>query len=186
MERTRTEQLRLEAELYARLRRIRDARKAVVYGLRAAREAFGIEGVVRFFFRPSLYLDEAKIAAAGLDRVEVEQTVARALSESDGVALAVPRSGPGPLEDTAALERVRRSFHPSRSGDIYVAQEPYWFLFDKGPVAVMHGSPWRYDTHVPIVFAGPGIPTRRVHRHVQPGALLLGQLRPGGHPLFGT
>jgi arylsulfatase A-like enzyme len=30
----------------------------------------------------------------------------------------------------------------------------------------MHGSPWRYDTHVPIVFAGPGIPSRRVHRYV--------------------
>ena len=47
-----------------------------------------------------------------------------------------------------------------------MAQAPYWFLFDEGPVAVMHGSPWRYDTHVPVVFAGPGIPAQRVHRHV--------------------
>ena len=132
----------------------------------AAREAFGINGVVRFFYRPYLYLDEGKIAAARRERGEVEQAVARALAETEGVALAVPRSGPGPLEDTAALQRVRRNFHPSRSGDIYVAQEPYWFLFDKGPVAVMHGSPWRYDTHVPVVFVGPGVAARRVHRPV--------------------
>jgi predicted AlkP superfamily pyrophosphatase or phosphodiesterase len=132
----------------------------------AAREAFGIDGVVRFFFRPYLYLDEEKIVAAGRDRAEVEQAVARALVASDGVALAVPRSGLEPLEDTPALARVRNNFHPIRSGDIYVAQEPYWFLFDKGPVAVMHGSPWRYDTHVPVVFAGPGILAQRVPRHV--------------------
>ena len=130
----------------------------------AGRERFGIDGVVRFFFRPYLYLDDGKITAAGRDRIEVEQGVARALAEIPGVALAVPRSGLSPL--TSALKRVRRNFHPSRSGDIYVAQKPYWFLFDKGPVAAMHGSPWRYDTHVPVVFAGPGSPVARVSRHV--------------------
>jgi predicted AlkP superfamily pyrophosphatase or phosphodiesterase len=126
----------------------------------------GIDGLVRFFFRPYLYLDDEQIELAGLARDEVERAVARALVEMPGIALAVPRSGPSPLEDTAALARVRRNFHPSRSGDIYVAQAPYWFLFEEGPVAAMHGSPWRYDTHVPLIFAGPGIPARRVHRHV--------------------
>jgi arylsulfatase A-like enzyme len=47
-------------------------------------------------------------------------------------------------------------------------QEPYWFNFDDGPVAAMHGSPWNYDTHVPLIFAGPGIPQRVVNRAVQP------------------
>ena len=37
---------------------------------------------------------------------------------------------------------------------------------DKGPIAAMHGSPWRYDTHVPIIFAGPGIEPARVSRRV--------------------
>lgn len=32
----------------------------------------------------------------------------------------------------------------------------------------MHGSPWRYDTHVPIIFAGPGIKAQKVHRLVHP------------------
>jgi predicted AlkP superfamily pyrophosphatase or phosphodiesterase len=132
----------------------------------AGRDRFGIDEVVRFFFRPWLYLDEEGIAAAGSDLQEVERAVARALASAEGVALAVPRSGVTPLEDTEALARVRRNFHPDRSGDVYVAQAPYWFLFDEGPVAVMHGSPWRYDTHVPVIFAGPGIPARRIHRRV--------------------
>jgi arylsulfatase A-like enzyme len=34
-------------------------------------------------------------------------------------------------------------------------------------VATTHGSPWRYDTYVPIIFAGPGIYPQTVHRGVQ-------------------
>jgi arylsulfatase A-like enzyme len=41
-------------------------------------------------------------------------------------------------------------------------------MFDKGPVAAMHGSPWRYDTHVPIIFTGPEISSQTVHRLVHP------------------
>ena len=123
----------------------------------AGQQQFGIDGIVRFFSRPYLYLDEAKIAAAKLDRTEVEQAIANALTESRGIALAVPRSGLSPLQATPVLKQIQRNFHPSRSGDIYLVQEPYWFMFDKGPVAAMHGSPWRYDTHVPIIFAGATI-----------------------------
>jgi arylsulfatase A-like enzyme len=32
----------------------------------------------------------------------------------------------------------------------------------------MHGSPWRYDTHVPIIFSGPGIDAQKVTRLVHP------------------
>jgi arylsulfatase A-like enzyme len=134
----------------------------------AGREAFGIDGIVKFFFRPYLYLDEEKLAAAKVDRTEAQGAVARAIANVDGVAYAVPRRGLAVLEYTPVLEQIRRNTHPIRSGDIYVVQEPYWFLFDKGPVAVMHGSPWRYDTHVPVVFAGPGIDAQTVRRPVHP------------------
>jgi arylsulfatase A-like enzyme len=66
-----------------------------------------------------------------------------------------------------------------------VVQRPYWFLFDKGPVACMHGSPWNYDTHVPIMFAGSGIPASRTTQLVHPVdiaptiAALLGITAPG-------
>jgi arylsulfatase A-like enzyme len=63
-------------------------------------------------------------------------------------------------------------------------QEPYWFNFDKGPVTAMHGSPWSYDTHVPVIFAGAGIPSKMVYRQIQPAdvaptlAALLGMSPP--------
>ena len=46
--------------------------------------------------------------------------------------------------------------------------EPNRFIndFDGLRVATTHGSPWRYDTYVPIIFAGMGIPAQRINRRV--------------------
>jgi hypothetical protein len=38
----------------------------------------------------------------------------------------------------------------------------------KGDIAIVnHGSPWRYDTFVPVVFAGHGLKGQRVNRPVE-------------------
>lgn len=133
-----------------------------------AGKQFGIDEIVRFFYRPYLYLDDKKITAVKADRSEVELAIAKVLTDLDGIALAVPSSNLSARQTNPLLEYVRRNFHASRSGDIYIIQEPYWFLFEKGPVAAMHGSPWRYDTHVPVIFAGPGIEAQKIHRLVHP------------------
>jgi len=63
---------------------------------------------------------------------------------------------------------VIRNFHPKRSGDVFIVFEPNWFIndFDGLTVASTHGSPWNYDTYVPIVFAGAGLPPMTVDRRV--------------------
>jgi predicted AlkP superfamily pyrophosphatase or phosphodiesterase len=153
---------------------------------------FGLENLSGFFFRPYLYLDSAVIEAAGLKKAEVEQAVAERLTAMDGIAIAVATSELPKLEDTPLIKQVRRNTHPSRSGDIYIVQEPYWFLYEKGPVAVMHGSPWRYDSYVPIIFAGANVEPQTIHRLVHPVdvaptlAAFLGLKPPSsavGHPL---
>ena len=46
--------------------------------------------------------------------------------------------------------------------------EPHWFIndFDGLTVAATHGSPWRYDTFVPVIFAGHRVKHSRVYRKV--------------------
>lgn len=134
----------------------------------AGLKQFGIKDIVKSFFRPYLYLDKKKIAAAGLDQGKVEQSLARALSDLEGVEEAVAKSTLGTTHGSPVVEMVRRNHNAARSGDIYVAQSPYWFLYSKGPIAAMHGSPYRYDAHVPIIFAGPGIRAQKVARQVHP------------------
>ena len=121
-----------------------------------------------FYYRPFIYLDDVKLAEAKLDPHEVATALAVHLTREAGVHLAISPLDIKSAPDSELLSRLRNNIHPARSGDIYVVQEPYWFNFDKGPVAGMHGSPWTYDTHVPVIFAGAGIPAGMIYREVQP------------------
>ncbi|MCP4382469.1 MAG: hypothetical protein GY798_13810 [Hyphomicrobiales bacterium] len=129
-------------------------------------DAFGVTAAIKAFFRPYVYLDHQAILEAGADQRAIERLIVDSLSDRPGIALAMP-SVPFPEQRGDYLEGpIRRNFHPARSGDIYVVQSPYSFLLDPGAIAVMHGSPWRYDTHVPILFSGPGIEPAKVSRRV--------------------
>ena len=133
-----------------------------------AAEQFGIDGVVLLFYRPYLYLDIKKIEAASADVSAVGQAITEALMEMDGIALAAAADRLSEQHADPVWDKIRNNHHRSRSGDIYVVQKPYWFLFDDSPIKAMHGSPWRYDTHVPIIFSGPGINAQTISRLVHP------------------
>ncbi|MEH6467577.1 MAG: alkaline phosphatase family protein [Porticoccus sp.] len=131
-------------------------------------DLFGVSNVTRFFFRPYLYLNDDVIARSKLDKTIVMQSIAERLMIHEGIAIAVSKHGFTSIQDNWLVHNIRNNYHPLRSGDIYVAQSPYWFMFEKGPIAAMHGSPWRYDTHVPIIFAGSGIKARTSNRLIHP------------------
>ncbi len=101
---------------------------------------------------------------------KVELAVCKELMKFDGVNLAVSSNAlaRGNLPQTPIIESVLKNYQPKRSGDIYLVFEPHRFIndFDGLTVACTHGSPWRYDTFVPIMFAGPGIAARQVDRAV--------------------
>ena len=129
-----------------------------------AGEKYGDESLIREFFRPYLYLDAERLAKKALSRDEVTLALANALIRREGIRAAVPSSEASALGEMA----VAHNHHRKRSGDLYIYPEPYWFLFDKGPIGVMHGSPWAYDQHVPMIFAGPGVAQGRYNRRVHP------------------
>ena len=135
---------------------------------RFSKQAYGSEDLIKFYYRPFLYLDKEVISAAGLQKDQVATALAEALTRQHGIYLAITPNGVEQSQNTGLMQQIGNNIHPVRSGDIYIVQEPYWFNFDKGPVAGMHGSPWKYDTHVPVIFAGAGIGAKTVYRHIQP------------------
>ena len=139
----------------------------------ALKKQFGIgEELIEAYFHPYLYLNHEIIDAKGLDRAAVEQAVSAELLKFDGVAYAVSTSAlrSADLPDTLMTRSVLRNFHVKRSGDIYLVFEPNVFIndFDGLKVSSTHGSPWRYDTYVPVIFAGNGLQATRVERAVTP------------------
>ncbi|MEE8262401.1 MAG: alkaline phosphatase family protein, partial [Gammaproteobacteria bacterium] len=139
--------------------------------IKRLKERFDIgEELITTYYHPYVYLNRKVIAEKGLDQAEVELAVAEELTRFDGVALAVSSSALsiGRVPDTPLIQSILRNYNPSRSGDVYVVFQPNRFINDFGKlkVAATHGSPWRYDTYVPIIFAGMEIPAQRINRMV--------------------
>ena len=107
---------------------------------------------------------------AGLDHDTVARAVAAEVELLPGIARAVSSRelAEGRLADTPLHQKILRNYNRSRSGDIYIVFEPHWMIadFDGLMVAATHGSPWTYDTFVPVIFAGAGLAHGRVFRRV--------------------
>jgi len=152
--------------------------------VRFGKKAYGREDLVNFYYRPFIYLNDAALAEADLEKHTVASAMATALTLETGIYLAITPADVESAPDSLLLQKIRNNIHPVRSGDIYIVQEPYWFNFDKGPVTGMHGSPWNYDTHVPVIFAGSRIASQVIYRQIQPAdvaptlAALLGMSPP--------
>lgn len=140
--------------------------------IEALKARFGVaDDLVDTFSQPYVYLDDAVLAAHELDKAEVEAFVAEELRRMPGIAHAISSSAlrSGQVASTSVSEAVLANFHAERSGDIYVVFEPHWFVADLDGVSVAaaHGSPWAYDTYVPVIVAGPGITPQRIARRVE-------------------
>ena len=136
------------------------------------KDKFGISGeLIETFAQPYLYFTTAVKNNDEIDHEALETAVVEELSRFKGVSLAVSSTAlrRGNLPDTHIYRAVVNNFHAKRSGDIYIVFEPNWFIndFDGLTVASTHGSPWNYDTHVPIVFAGAGLKAQTVDRRVE-------------------
>jgi len=133
---------------------------------------FGIKGkLIEGYDHPYLYLSNEVIGNSKVDLLALEAAIVDELVRFPGVSTAVSSSAlaRGVVADNYLTRAMTNNYHPKRSGNVYVVFEPGWFInnLDGLSVAVVHGSPWPYDTFVPIIFAGyklkPQTVSRRVH-----------------------
>ena len=139
--------------------------------IEALKKKLGIDKeLIQSYFQPYVYLNHDVLQERGLNLAEVERTVAAELEKIDGIWLAAPSSAlaDGAFPNTPLEEAILRNYNSKRSGDIYVVFKPAWFINDSDglSVASTHGSLWRYDQFVPVIFVGPGIPAQRVFREI--------------------
>ena len=135
------------------------------------KDQFNIDGqLIEKYAHPYVYFSADVIGNRGIDREALEAAVVEELSKFPGVSVAVSSTAlrRGNVPNTQLYRSVLNNFHAKRSGDIYIVFEPNWFIndFDGLVVAATHGSPWQYDTYVPIVFAGMGLTAKTVDRRV--------------------
>ncbi len=118
------------------------------------------------WFLPGPRLNPAAVEGSGVAREELEQTLAALLSDCPAVQKIWTRSDlrSGSFPDDPYFTYYRNNYHEDRSPDLMVQYEPFHNA-TRGS-ATTHGTPYRYDTHVPLIIFGPGVPAGRVHERV--------------------
>jgi hypothetical protein len=112
-----------------------------------------------------LILAPAALEEKGVTRAEAENVVRDALLTVDFITDVYTRTelekgiAPGKYGAGTLL-----SFNRVRSGDVFYQVKPRWI--ERPGTGSTHGSPYNYDTHVPLLWFGvgvtPGIRTERV------------------------
>ncbi|HEX4149676.1 MAG TPA: alkaline phosphatase family protein [Pirellulales bacterium] len=118
----------------------------------------------------SVYLNHQLAELAGDRLLSAQRTVRDALVQLPPVAMVFTREELL-AQDAASKSLARafeRSFFAARSGDVLYALQPYNI---SGGSLATHGSPWQYDTHVPLLFWGFGIRPGRYSEPVAPAAM---------------
>ena len=109
-----------------------------------------------------VYLNRVAIYGAGLNLADVQNRVAAFAMQFRGVShvLSATAMQNGYFGESYG-RLMQNSFYPRRSGDLVLNLMPGWIEAVEGEVA-QSGSMYDYDTHVPLIIAGPGIGVRTI------------------------
>jgi predicted AlkP superfamily pyrophosphatase or phosphodiesterase len=108
------------------------------------------------FFDQDVFQNDPK--ASGVELLIATELTINYLLAQEGIANAYAENiiRQGRYDEAGIKGMVIRGFHPKRSGDVVVVLEPGWY--PSGTVqGTTHGSPYTYDTHVPMLFYGHGV-----------------------------
>ncbi|HVF41789.1 MAG TPA: alkaline phosphatase family protein [Pyrinomonadaceae bacterium] len=110
------------------------------------------------FMNGNVFFNTAALKRDGVERAEAERAACEGALTVPGISRCFTRTqleaGNIPASDAIA-RRVLHGFSQRRSGDIVLLQEPFKYLGDGIPAT--HGSPYSYDTHVPLIIMGAGV-----------------------------
>jgi hypothetical protein len=107
----------------------------------------------------SIYLNQKWLRDAGLDAAVVQDALADWLRDQPAVASAWTAkqlaAATPPYSEVG--KREWNSFYADRSGDVQIVLKPYYLFATGLNRGTTHGTPYPYDTHVPLLVYGPGV-----------------------------
>ncbi len=143
--------------------------KVLIGGFMNAQHGTG-EWVSEFRNR-QLYLNRRLIFDRGLSLSEIQNSVATFALQFGGVAQCITATA---LQNNyygkSIMQKIQNSFFPKHSGDVIINLLPGWIEIegeeDKSIVVSASGSPYEYDTHVPLIWRGSNLVGKVVHRPI--------------------
>ncbi len=148
-------------------------------------KAYGPGQWMLSYFNQQIHLNRTLLAEKKIALSDVFELLKSALLKQRGIVnvINLHNLSAEPLPEIQA-NLLRNVYHPNRSGDVYVMQQPGWI--EGRSKGTTHGSSYAYDTHVPFLLYGWGVRPGQLFRrtHVSDIAptitALLGILEPSG------
>jgi hypothetical protein len=114
---------------------------------------------------PAPYFDYDVIDSKKLNHEEVENAAAAAVRTIPHIYRVYTRTQLrfGSVLDDFVDHRVRNGYNSERGSDLFIVSEPY-YLFEASGTS--HGTPYNYDSHVPVIFLGSGVKPGKYHSKV--------------------
>lgn len=104
-----------------------------------------------------IYLNYATLEKRKLNKAEIEQAIADYALTLDGINFTLTATQLKTQSYTEGIfHKIQNGFLPKLSGDVFLVFAPGWL--DYGVTGTSHGSPYAYDTHVPLLWYGFGVP----------------------------
>ncbi len=126
-----------------------------------AEKKFGIAKIATQHMTGGFTLDYPAIDEKKLSREEVETFIARAVVEQPGIAYSFTRTQleRGQVPQTRIGKLAQRGWNHAMAVDVMVIVKPFHFFASRSttsqPTACTHGTPYAYDTNVPVMWHGP-------------------------------
>ncbi|HEX8516067.1 MAG TPA: alkaline phosphatase PafA [Bacteroidia bacterium] len=100
-----------------------------------------------------VFLDHKAIELKNLNLKQVQESCTALLQKMDGVAEVLTATTMNNSSFTeGARYLMQNGYNAKRSGDILINYQPAWVDYHR--TGTTHGSPYSYDTHVPLIFYG--------------------------------
>jgi predicted AlkP superfamily pyrophosphatase or phosphodiesterase len=129
------------------------------------------------YINGNVYLDMSALRRDGVNAEEIERLAGQAAMTVPGMARYFTRAqleagSIAPADPVA--RRVIHGYQPQRSGDVVLVNKPYSITVERldDPTdfrwTATHGSPYSYDTHVPLIIMGRGFTAGRYEQAAAP------------------
>jgi arylsulfatase A-like enzyme len=96
------------------------------------------------------------MAGKRVDLAELSEEARKILLTEPGIATVYTRAEleSGSRAGAPLFDQQRKSWNRELSGDLQIGLKPYW-MYGSSTSMTTHGSPYPYDTNIPILFYGP-------------------------------
>lgn len=114
----------------------------------------------------NIYLNRELIEKKKINLRDVQEKCVQFVIGFEGVSTAITAFDlMNGSKKTGIASLMQNGFNQNRSADVLIQLQPGWISWST-KTGTTHGSAYRYDTHVPLIFYGKNIPAGRDHRQV--------------------